>query len=239
MSPPSCLRKMIVFSLMILSVQCLNAPKGLIVGLNKYSHDASCCIIDASNGKILFAQAKERITCKKHDGGAVGSLLRYALGSIGASMDDITTVVSNCHHYRVQPFEKNIPYYAALNYVPKDYEDLDNLLVGKKHSELSHHLAHAWSCVATAPFSSGLIVVMDGMGESFRAMAEDMGRLETSEYMHDLKLLKTYGADGFVGVPAALRSGSGYREGESAYIFDGTMLRPGASILLLSYNPNS
>jgi len=45
----------------------------LIVGLNKYSHDASCAIIDSSNGKLLFSQAKERLTGRKHDGGGVGS----------------------------------------------------------------------------------------------------------------------------------------------------------------------
>jgi len=46
----------------------------LIVGLNKYSHDASCCIVDASSGEILFSQSKERVTGKKHDGGSVQSI---------------------------------------------------------------------------------------------------------------------------------------------------------------------
>ena len=30
--------------------------------------------------------------------------------------------------------------------------DKDNLLADRKHFELSHHLAHAWSVAATAPF---------------------------------------------------------------------------------------
>ena len=154
--------------------------------------------------------------------------MRYALDAIGAKPADITTVVSNCHHYRVHPFEQKIPFYSELNYIPKDYADSDNLLVGKTHFELSHHLAHAWSCVATAPFDKGLVVVMDGMGETFRAMSEDMNGIEknSGDYMHDLKLLKAYGAEGFVGVPTALSPGSGYREGESAYVFDGTILKP-------------
>lgn len=49
----------------------------LIVGLNKYSHDASCAIINADSGQLLFAQAKERITGRKHDGGAVGMRLYH------------------------------------------------------------------------------------------------------------------------------------------------------------------
>lgn len=46
--------------------------------------------------------------------------------------------------------------------------------------------------MGTAPFDAGLVVVMDGMGESYRAMAEDAGGAEegSGDYMHDLKLLK-------------------------------------------------
>ena len=51
----------------------------LIIGANKYSHDASICVLDANTGVILFTQAKERITGRKHDGGAVGELVDYAL----------------------------------------------------------------------------------------------------------------------------------------------------------------
>ena len=39
-----------------------------------------------------------------------------------------------------------------------------------RHLELSHHLAHVWSAVAQAPFNKGLVVVMDGMGETYGAM---------------------------------------------------------------------
>ena len=83
-----------------------------------------------------------------------------------------------------------------------------------KHLELSHHLAHAWSVAGilpTLPFPSSssssssasstsspassledekvLVLVMDGMGESYRSMREDLTGLETEsgDYMHDLK----------------------------------------------------
>ena len=95
--------------------------------------------------------------------------MQYGLKAIGASSDDITTVVSNNHIHRVLPFEKRIPFYKSLNYLPnEDYADVGNLVPHAKHLELSHHLAHAWSVAATAPFEQGLIVCMDGMGESFR-----------------------------------------------------------------------
>lgn len=89
----------------------------LVLGINKYSHDASICIADSETGKILFSQAKERITGRKHDGGAVGKLINYGIKSIGASVEDISVVVSNNHHFRVIPFEKQIPFYSSLNYV--------------------------------------------------------------------------------------------------------------------------
>ena len=201
-------------------------PRGIILGLNKYSHDASCCIVDVDTGKVVFSQAKERITRKKHDGGALGNLIGYALKCIDATTEDIICVVSNNHHHRVYPYEKRFDYYSALNYIPKDYNDLFNLLPGKRHMELSHHLAHAWSAVGTAPFKEGLVLVMDGMGETFRAMNEDMLDIETDEmdeYMHDLKLIKDHEC---VVVPKTMHPSSGYREAESAYIFDGNKLKP-------------
>jgi hypothetical protein len=38
--------------------------------------------------------------------------------------------------------------------------------------------------------------------------------------MHDLRMLRAYESKGFVGQPYALLPGSGYREAESAYLFD-------------------
>jgi hypothetical protein len=125
----------------------VDALRPLIVGLNKYSHDASCCIIDSTNGKVLFSQAKERLSRRKHDGGAIGELLLYGLESIDATIDDVSTVVSNNHHNRVLPFERRLPFYRGLKYTPEDYSDISNLIPNAQHFELSHHLAHAWSVV--------------------------------------------------------------------------------------------
>lgn len=207
---------------MFMSTKPSKNKRPLILGVNKYSHDTSCCFVDGNTGEILLAQAKERLTGSKHDGGGINSIVKVGLESLGASIDDITTVISNNHHYRVQPFEKRLPFSSKMRYTPNSYLHDHNLLPKSKHLELSHHLAHAWSGIAGAPFRKGLIVVMDGMGESYRAMIEDMLGVEpnSGDYMHDLKLLKAYGADGFIGQPLSLIPGSGYREAETAYIFD-------------------
>ena len=205
----------------------MHSKGDLIVGLNKYSHDAAVCIID-SKGEIVFAQAKERLSGKKHDGGSCASIVEYGLRSIGASVEDVRTVVSNNHHHRVLPFERRLPFSNAIKYTPQDYSSVYNLLPEAKHYELSHHLAHAWSVIGTSAFQRGLVLVMDGMGEQYSAMAEDMAGVEehSGDYMHDLKLLKAYGGEGFVGQPNSLFPGSAYREGETAYVFDGFNLRP-------------
>jgi predicted NodU family carbamoyl transferase len=203
----------------------------LVVGLNKYSHDASCCIVDME-GNVLFTQAKERISRKKHDGGSVGDLVDYALDAIGAKTEDIVAVVSNNHHHRVLPFESEFEFMDSLGYLPnKKYMEPSNLLKHAKQFELSHHLAHAWSVVGMTPFDAdegGLIVCMDGMGETYKAMVEDVSGAETNsgDYMHDIKLIRGYADQPFVGQPRVLLPGTEYREAESAYIFNGTALVP-------------
>jgi carbamoyltransferase len=66
----------------------------LVLGLNKYSHDASVCVVDADTGCVIFAAEKERITRKKHDAGDVGELVAWALDSIDCDLSDVELVVS-------------------------------------------------------------------------------------------------------------------------------------------------
>ncbi|CBJ33588.1 conserved unknown protein [Ectocarpus siliculosus] len=198
---------------------------GLVVGLNKYSHDSSVCILSYRDGTCLFAGEKERLTRAKHDGGDTGELVSHALRSVGASLEDVRLVVSNNHHHRVAPFEERVPWAVAQGTYPASYASEENLIPGAAHAELSHHLAHAWSAAALSPFDSGLIVVMDGMGESHGAMAraeaEAVAREEYEnardvdgqaqqqqqqqrqgerpppvEYYNDLRLMRELGAGG-------------------------------------------
>jgi len=154
--------------------------------------------------------------------------MRYALETIGANKDDILSVVSNNHHFRVLPFEKRIPFYKSLKYIPSDYMDDFNLLAHVPHMELSHHLAHAYSAICTSPYENGVVLVMDGMGESYQAMIEDLNGIEphSGEYMHDIKILKKQNNEKFVGQPMYLSHSSGYREAETAYYFDGGSVVP-------------
>lgn len=212
----------------------------LVVGLNKYSHDAAVCVLRERDGALLFAGEKERLTRKKHDGGETGELVQHALDSVGANLDDVEIVVSNNHHHRVAPFERRIPWAVAQNIYPTSFAAPQNLLPRAVHAELSHHLAHAWSVIVQAPFDRGLIVVMDGMGESYGAMARaeaamsrndvgddsDFYAADHQQYHNDLRLLRELSGthppplgQPFQQVPETMEPHEGYREAESAYTF--------------------
>uniref|UniRef100_A0A7R9U4N9 Carbamoyltransferase n=1 Tax=Pinguiococcus pyrenoidosus TaxID=172671 RepID=A0A7R9U4N9_9STRA len=188
----------------------------LVLGLNKYSHDASVCVVDSDSDAVLYAGAKERLSRRKHDGGGVGEAVDVALSSIGAKIEDVALVVQNNHHHRIAPFERRLPWAVKQGYESADGLHPLNLL---EHGhleklELSHHLAHAWSAAALCPFDHGLVLVMDGMGDSQRNFKT---RDERVDFMTDDALPK---ADAFKQVPDTFAPFRDYREAETVYRFD-------------------
>ncbi|KAL7559611.1 hypothetical protein ACA910_008373 [Epithemia clementina (nom. ined.)] len=152
----------------------------LLLGLNKYSHDTSLCAADLQTGQVLYAQAKERIgSRRKHDAGNVATLVDTCLEALNLDLSNIDCLVVNNHHWRVLPMEQNLAHleWEAGLYMNGGMEDgytePENLLPDVPTKlELSHHLAHAFSVAAQAPFDHGMIVVMDGMGETYRTMKQ-------------------------------------------------------------------
>eukprot|EP00953_Heterococcus_sp_UTEX-ZZ885_P022926 12643-Heterococcus_DN1.PRE.1 len=215
-------------------LQLQATSKGLILGLNKYSHDVSVCVLTVE-GEYLFAAEKERLTRRKHDSGDACEVIEHALECIGARPEHVKLVVSNNHHCRVQPFEKRLPWTVATGQYPPSYTSEMNLLPEAKHIELSHHLAHVYGAVAQAPFDEGLVVCMDGMGESLSAMGKALADKET-EYYHDLLLQQQQQQQDSVApsssssskksipffkqVPKIFKPYTSYREAESAYLFN-------------------
>ena len=205
----------------------LAAPPGtkLVVGLNKYSHDTTLCAADARTGDVLFAMSKERLTRKKHDSGNVASLVDRCLEQLNLDLDSIERVVLNNHHHRVLPLEDDadaIEWEEGLQIndgAESGYGDEENLLSHAEKLEMSHHLAHAYSAAAQCPFDEGMVVVMDGMGETYRAMRSSADSRE-KRYVSDLQFEGTFQC-----IPPDIREKSqssifDWREGESVYTFE-------------------
>lgn len=196
--------------------------QGLILGLNQYTHSAAACLLDGE-GKVLFLGEKERLTRKKHDGGDVAELVEHALDSVGATREDLALVVANNHLFRIDRFHETVAWDTALYSYRESYVSPFNLLPGVPRLELSHHLAHAWSVMPVAPFEDGLIVIMDGMGSTLHEM-----KMPGETYRSEFDLAE---AKGFVSVPEGVEAGKsehasfGWREGESAFTFQGLELQ--------------
>lgn len=204
----------------------MSADTKLVFGINKYSHDTSLCAADAASGQVLFYMSKERLTRKKHDSGNVASLVEKCLDVLQLDLDAVETVIVNNHHHRLLPLEaskEHMEWECGLvinNGSEEGYDDEENILTNAKKSELSHHLAHAYSAATQAPFDRGMVVVMDGMGETYRAMAR-AEYLGDTAYTSDL----SFGESTFQCIPSNLKELSMYshfdfRESESVYVFE-------------------
>ena len=202
----------------------------LVLGINKYSHDTTLCAANADTGEVLFALSKERITRKKHDGGNTAELVELCLDQLDLDLDSVVKVVMNNHHHRILPFiEANSNHMEweeglGINGGQEDgYSDEYNLLTCVQDKiEISHHLAHAYSAAAQCPFDEGMIVIMDGMGETFRTMkcAEEMN---DKTYVSDFTLCRENDYD-VQFVPADIEEKAkcsyfDWREAESVYTF--------------------
>jgi hypothetical protein len=210
------------------------------LGINKYSHDATVCAADADTGDVLFAMSKERHTRNKNDGGDVAYLVELCLDELELDVDDVARVVMNNHHHRILPIEHDanrvewevglgINYGGVRSGDVDDgggYSDEYNLLSSVEDKfELSHHLAHAYSACSQCPHDRGMIVVMDGMGETYRTMRRAM-RDGDDTYVSDLTLMSstTSSSGGVEFVPHDIEERSMYgiydwREAESVYTF--------------------
>lgn len=197
-----------------------------VLGLNQYTHSAAACLID-ERGELVFALAKERVTRKKHDGGDNAEVIEAVVQGAGIPREQIALCVANNHLFRIPPFEQTLPWAVALNQHPSNYVSPWNLLPDVRRHELSHHLAHAWSVLATAPFDTGLIVVADGIGSTFADVHRMSTGSEMGAYTSDADLPQH--AD-FQRWPADLdaqlqQQNATFREAESVYRFEGGQLQ--------------
>jgi len=129
------------------------------------SHDGSACIL--KDGRIAVAIEKERLTRIKHDGGNDAAAVQYCLDALNIQLTDLDLIV------QVANFEKEI---SPQHYAGKRLYHADVPV-----ATISHHLAHAWSAIATSPFQATNVLVIDGAG-SPAAQCDDWPDETTREY---------------------------------------------------------
>jgi len=138
-----------------------------VLGINAYDHDVSACLL--RDGVIAVAITKERITRKKHDTGFYQAVVDYCLAAEGISLDDIELVVRNCYVLPVEDLETRM----VSQDVPEVMNDKERMQAAgnplylsrsEKVVTISHHLAHAYSAFAACPFDTGVVIVVDGVG---------------------------------------------------------------------------
>jgi carbamoyltransferase len=156
------------------------------------SHDGSACLL--KDGEIAVAIEKERLTRRKHDGGNDDDAIRYCLDCEGITLDDVELVVQNANF---SMFERGNDWFRGARRVARH----------PRIVTVSHHLAHAYSAIGTAPFDEAAVLVVDGCGNACDE-ALDRGEAISLAPAHDPALDHLH------------------FEKDSYYHFDGRRLRP-------------
>jgi carbamoyltransferase len=117
------------------------------------SHNGSACLL--KDGRVCVAIEKERLTRIKGDGGADNEAIRYCLDAEGIDIRDVALVVQNAN-------------FDMLERSSSQLSRSERLVTKASHVvTISHHLAHAYSAIGTAPFREMAVLVIDGCGNCF------------------------------------------------------------------------
>jgi len=145
----------------------MSAKPVYVLGINAYDHDVSACLL--RDGAIAYAIGKERITRQKHDTGFYQEVIDYCLAAEGISLGDVALVVRNCYVLPVGELEirmvsQDVP--EIMDDKERRQAEKNSLFLSKSDKVLtvSHHLAHAYSAFAASPFTDGVVMVVDGVG---------------------------------------------------------------------------
>jgi len=128
-----------------------NQGKPIYVLGTHLSHDGSACLL--KDGRICVAIEKERITRRKHAGGNDTDAIKYCLDFEGISVRDLDLVVQNANFGMV---EQGNSWWGG----PRVFDENVPMVT------ISHHLAHAYSAIGTAPFDEMTVLTIDGCGNS-------------------------------------------------------------------------
>lgn len=157
-----------------------------ILGISAYYHDSAAALI--KDGVVISAAQEERFTRKKNDASFPKQACLYCLNCANISISDISYVVfydkpflkferlieSYYNHAPkgLKSFLTSIPIWLKdklhlKRIIKKELQELFNLKKKPSFELLfsEHHLSHAASAYYVSPFSSAVILTLDGVGE--------------------------------------------------------------------------
>jgi carbamoyltransferase len=142
------------------------------VGMNKFGHHASACLITSERDRFeVEIFLKERLTRKKAAGGSLFLVLKAMASRFDPSR---THFFENSVHTRPEAtertFDKNGSYFRIL---AQSGLASSSVRFNPDVRFVPHHLCHATAAAALSPFDDSLIVVLDGAGNLKSAFDRD------------------------------------------------------------------
>jgi carbamoyltransferase len=186
----------------------------LVLGISAFYHDSAAALI--CDGQIIAAAQEERFTRKKQDPSFPANAVTYCLAegkADGAAVDKIVFYEKPFLKFErlletyvafaprgFASFRKAMPLWIGEKLFQRDLllrelATIDPALGDKaKLNFCEHHYSHAASAYYPAPFSSALVLTMDGVGEWATTTAaigegDDLNIVEEIRFPHSLGLL--------------------------------------------------
>ena len=177
-----------------------------VIGISAFYHDAAAALV--RDGEIVAAAQEERFTRKKHDSSFPRHALDYCLAQAEITLDDVDLVAF--YDKPFLKFERLLETYLA--FAPRGFESfkmaipiwlreklfLKDFLYNQLREQRpsfdwkgrlifsEHHLSHAASAFYPSPYTSAVVLTLDGVGEwatSSVALGRD-NRLEVIKEIH-------------------------------------------------------
>jgi carbamoyltransferase len=185
-----------------------------VLGISAFYHDSAAALVE--DGRILAAAQEERFTRKKHDPAFPRNAIDYCLSQTPSGPAGIDRIVF--YEKPFVKFERLLETYLAFapqgfasfrkamplwigeklfqrDLLLRELKAIDPALGDKKKLGFSeHHYSHAASAYYPSPFTSAIVLTMDGVGEWATTTAaigrgDDLNIIKEIRFPHSLGLL--------------------------------------------------
>ncbi|MEJ0050346.1 MAG: carbamoyltransferase [Methylovirgula sp.] len=185
-----------------------------VLGISAFYHDAAAALVE--DGRILAAAQEERFTRKKHDPAFPRQAIEYCLSQTADGAAGIDRIIF--YEKPFVKFERLLETYVAFaprgfasfrkamplwigeklfqrDLLLRELKAIDPALGDRRKLGFSeHHYSHAASAYYPSPFTSALVLTMDGVGEwATTSLAlgqgDDLNIIKEIRFPHSLGLL--------------------------------------------------